>query len=97
MSEEDKAITFQAQTYGIRTLIDGGVRLSLDIIGASPELVAALFSTKQPGIFLEVAAVAIKQKSAEIITNLDENETIEEEAKTSAPRVDRGRLIKQRD
>lgn len=95
MSEEEKAITFQAQTYGIRTLIDGGVRLSLDIIGASPELVAALFSTKQPGVFLEFAAVAVK--AAENFTKLDENEIIKEEATAGAPRVDRGRLVKQRD
>ena len=93
MSEEEKAIRFQAQTYGVRTLVDGGVRLSVDIMGATPEMVAALFSTKQPGVFLEVAAVAIIPDTAEPLINLDENEINEEIAKDGASKVDRRRFI----
>jgi hypothetical protein len=56
----DDAIRFQAQVFKLQTLIDGGVRLTLDLGIAKDETILALFSARQPGIILEVAAVAIE-------------------------------------
>ena len=63
----DNAIRFQAQIFKIQTLIDGGLRLTLDLEPA-PATIVALFDSKQPGIILEVAAVPIiveKDKNAD--------------------------------
>ena len=70
MSEEaapysaDAAIRFTAQVFKVQTLIDGGVRLTLDLDSTSPETIVRLFGAKQPGVFLEVAAVAINTDDA---------------------------------
>ena len=55
------AIRFSAQVFKLQTLIDGGIRLTLDLVEPiDPAVIVDLFEAKQPGIFLEVAAVAIK-------------------------------------
>lgn len=64
MSEEpapylDKAIRFQAQIFKVQTVVDGGLRVTLDLGQVSPETIVALFDAKQPGIILEVAALAV--------------------------------------
>lgn len=56
----DVAIRFQAQVFKVQTLIDGGIRLTLDLGAVTPEAIVALFDAKQPGVLLEVAAVAIE-------------------------------------
>jgi hypothetical protein len=56
------AIRFQAQIFKIQTLIDGGVRLTLDLGAIDPSVIVALFDARQPGIMLEVAAVAIDKE-----------------------------------
>jgi hypothetical protein len=59
-SMSDEAIRFQAQIFKIGTLIDGGLRLTLDLCAPiAPETIIALFDSKQPGIILECAAVAV--------------------------------------
>jgi hypothetical protein len=57
MSEE--AIRFSSQVFKVQTLIDGGLRLTLDIGQIDPAVIVALFDAKQPGVILEVAAVAV--------------------------------------
>jgi hypothetical protein len=57
----DKAIRFQAQVFKVQTLIDGGLRLTLDLGAIDPSVIVALFDARQPGVMLEVAAVAIKE------------------------------------
>lgn len=57
----DEAIRFQAQIFKISTLIDGGIRLTLDIGAVDPSVIVALFDAKQPGILLEVAAIGVSQ------------------------------------
>jgi len=94
---DDAAIRFQAQVFKVATLIDGGLRLTLDLSAADSSVIVALFDAKQPGVLLEVAAVAVKVNSAENLISLDENEINEEEAKDGAPKVDRGRFIKHGD
>jgi hypothetical protein len=54
------AIRFQATVAKVQTMIDGGVRLTLDLGVIEPDTLIALFNARQPGIILEVAAVAIK-------------------------------------
>jgi len=60
--KEDAVIRFQAQVFKIQTLIDGGLRLTLDLGAVTPETIIALFDAKQPGVMLEVAAVAVKEE-----------------------------------
>lgn len=40
-------ITFQASLYGIRTTIDGGIRITLDIPESSSSIVKELLDAKQ--------------------------------------------------
>jgi len=62
MKIDDSAIRFQAQIFKIQTLIDGGLRLTLDLGAVTPETIVALFDAKQPGVMLEVAAVAVQEE-----------------------------------
>ncbi len=57
----DAAIRFQAQIFKIQTIVDGGTRLTLDLGPLDAETIVALFAAKQPGVLLEVAAVAIQE------------------------------------
>lgn len=57
-----EVIRFQATVNKVQTLVDGGVRVSLDLVmPAAPETIVALFDAKQPGIILECACVAVDQ------------------------------------
>lgn len=60
MSDIDNAIRFQAQVFKVQTLIDGGLRLTLDLGSVDPKTIVQLFDAKQPGVILECAAVAIR-------------------------------------
>lgn len=81
----DGAIRFQAQVLKISTLIDGGLRLTLDLSATDPAVIVALFDAKQPGVLLEVAAVAVTAKAAENLTELDDE--AKKEAKGSPAQV----------
>jgi hypothetical protein len=54
----DDAIRFTAQVFKVQTLVDGGTRLTLDVQPDDATIVK-LFRAKQPGVLLEVAALAI--------------------------------------
>jgi hypothetical protein len=56
----EEAIRFTAQVFKVQTVIDGGIRLTLDLNASNTDTIISLIQAKQPGIFLEVAAVAIK-------------------------------------
>jgi hypothetical protein len=57
-----EALRFGAQVFKIQTLIDGGVRLTLDLVSpVSHEVITSLFDAKQPGVILQCAAVAVLQ------------------------------------
>ena len=59
MSEE--AIRFSAQVFKVSTLIDGGLRLTLDLcMPFEDKAILALLEARKPGVILECAAVAIK-------------------------------------
>ena len=58
----DAAIRFGAQVFKVQTLVDGGIRLTLDLVSpVSHEVITSLFDAKQPGVILECAAVAVLQ------------------------------------
>lgn len=94
MSDAEKAIRFQAQVFKVGTLIDGGLRLTLDLNIPDSAVIVALFDAKQPGVLLEVAAVAVK---AETLIKLDKNADNKKETKDGASDVDRGRFVKHGD
>jgi hypothetical protein len=58
---DDVAIRFTAQVNKVQTLVDGGMRLTLDINLSAIETksILALIGAKQPGVLLEVAAIAV--------------------------------------
>ena len=53
----DGSIRFTAQVYKVQTLVDGGLRLTLDLVDAQPDTILKLIQAKQPGILIETAAV----------------------------------------
>ena len=55
------AITFPAQIAQIKTMADGGFRISLDLPETAIEAVSNLIKVKQAGAILELAAVAFNQ------------------------------------
>lgn len=60
---EPVVIKYQAQVFKVQTLIDGGLRLTLDLVSpVIPETIVQLFDAKQPGIILDCASVVTKQK-----------------------------------
>ena len=56
------AIRFSAQVFKVQTVIDGGLRLTLDLGPCDPLVIVQLFEAKQPGVILEVAAVAVNSE-----------------------------------
>ncbi len=62
MPQADPSIRFQAQVWKVQTMVDGGLRLTLDLGAVDPAVIVALFDARQPGVMLEVAAVAISQE-----------------------------------
>ena len=56
----DAAIRFGAQVFKVQTLVDGGIRLTLDLVSpVLPETILQLFDAREPGVILECAAVAV--------------------------------------
>ena len=55
----EDAIRFSAQVYKVQTLVDGGIRLTLDMPSSNVETITQLIQANQPGILLEIAAVAV--------------------------------------
>lgn len=62
MIDEAEAIRFSAQVYKVQTLIDGGIRLTLDMIAPSDNSVIDLMKCRKPGVILECAAVAVESE-----------------------------------
>ncbi len=56
------ALRFSAQVFKLQTLIDGGIRLTLDLVEPiNPQTIIRLLGAKQPGAILECAAVVVLQ------------------------------------
>lgn len=58
-----EAITFMAQVYKVQTLVDGGIRVTLDLPETDIKSMTELVKVKQAGAVLEVAAVPVLQES----------------------------------
>ena len=55
------AIRFTAQVFKVQTLIDGGVRLTLDLIPpTSDAAIMDLMKCRKPGVIVDCAAVAVE-------------------------------------
>ena len=55
-------IRFSATVYSVRTLVDGGYRVALDIVPPSGVAeVTALMECRRPGVVLHLAAVAVDE------------------------------------
>lgn len=61
----DDVIRFQAVVAKAQTLVDGGLRITLDLPETAIEIVAKLMQVKREGAVLEIAAVPVLQKGTE--------------------------------
>jgi len=61
------AIRFSAQIYKVQTLVDGGLRVTLDLGENEFKATTELMECKQRGVLIEVAAVAIDQTKSRFI------------------------------
>lgn len=64
MSKGKDAICFQAQVAQVKTLSDGGIRITLDLSETAIDTAKNMMEARQAGALLEVAAVAVKVKHA---------------------------------
>jgi len=53
---EQTTITFRAEVYKVQTLIDGGIRLTLDLPEEGADIMGDLAKCQQNGIILEIKA-----------------------------------------
>lgn len=58
----EAAITFPAEIIKIQTMVDGAIRLTLDLPADKIQIAARLMEAKQSGAVLEIAAVAIDKQ-----------------------------------
>lgn len=56
MAQDEAVITFRAEVYKVQTLVDGGIRLTLDMGEWATEIMAVLAKCQQNGIVLQVEA-----------------------------------------
>ena len=57
----DEAIQFPAEIIKVQTMVDGAIRLTLDLPAGELGAAMKLMEAKQRGAVLEVAAVAVKR------------------------------------
>lgn len=87
MTKQIETISFSAVIHSIKTTIDGGANVTLALSGKELTALTQLLQVRQmTGVYLEVAAVPVKEKLTEV-----NNET-KKGAKGSPARVDRGRF-----
>jgi len=86
MTKPPSVIKFQATVYKVQTLVDNGLRLTLDLSEKELNTAKAMMECKMRGELLEIAAVPVTIK----LTKVD-NET-KKETKRSGARVDRRRF-----
>ena len=58
----DDAIRFTAQVAKVTTLVDGGIRITLDLPETAIETATKMMQVRQAGAVLEIAAVPLKAK-----------------------------------
>lgn len=56
-------IRYRAQVYKLQTLVDGGIRLTLDLVEPiEKNTIIKLLDAKQPGLFIECANVVVESE-----------------------------------
>jgi hypothetical protein len=60
MTKQPSVIKFQASVYKVQTLVDNGLRLTLDLSEKELNTAKAMMECKNRGALLEVAAVPVK-------------------------------------
>lgn len=77
---KDKSIQFVATVYKVQTLVDGGLRVTLDLAETAIGEAAALMECKRNGVALDVSC---EVSSAKTWTELDDETGKGAERKTS--------------
>jgi hypothetical protein len=57
---ESEVIHFKAQVAKVQTMVDGGIRIILDLPEDAIDTATKMMQAKQAGAILEIAAVAVK-------------------------------------
>jgi hypothetical protein len=63
MSKADSVIRFQAQVWSIKTMVDGGMNVTLSLSDKDIKQISQLLECKKSNALLEVAAVPIKPEA----------------------------------
>jgi hypothetical protein len=61
-NKADSVIEFQAQVWSIKTLVDGGMNVTLSLSDKDIKQISQLLECKKRGALLEVAAVPIEMR-----------------------------------
>jgi len=56
LTDQPPAITFPAEVYKVQTLVDGGIRVTLDLPESGADVMGELAKCQQNGIILKVEA-----------------------------------------
>lgn len=60
---DTEVIRYLAQIYKLQTLVDGGIRLTLDLVEPiEKNTIIKLLDAKQPGLFIECANVVVESE-----------------------------------
>lgn len=70
MPKANVVIKFQAQVWSIKTLVDGGINVTLSLSDKDIATVSKLLECKKGNALLEVAAVPIKPESKIVVKNV---------------------------
>lgn len=66
MAKSESVIRFSAIVHQIKTLIDGGMNVTLSLSDKEIKQISQLLECKKNGAILEVAIVPVKQKIEEV-------------------------------
>lgn len=70
MTKADSVIKFQAQVWSIKTMVDGGMNVTLSLSDRDIKQVSQLLECKKLNALLEVAAIPIKPEAKPIEKNV---------------------------
>ena len=60
---DTEVIRYLAQIYKLQTLVDGGIRLTLDLVEPiEKNTIIKLLDAKQPGLFIECVNVVVESE-----------------------------------
>lgn len=70
MSKADPVIRFQAQVWSVKTMVDGGINITLALSDKNIKQISQLLECKKLNALLEVAAVPIKPEAKPVEKNV---------------------------